>query len=381
LDDEEEVVTDTEEDVVSDDDASIASDDSNADKEEEESDGAEDMPVSAPGVDSEDEDDEEDVSAAALLGLNLTAVLPDDTLLVDANGDIEMIEEETGTPAIEEASTAVFDDDPSPHSDLVATPSSDPLPGSPPSIAPAPHPIVLSPPHDSSPHTPPLATTPFNGVLISVEEGFHPVCKAPTAVSRVADMPTDSLAPQNDPHVHEMEKPLSNGDFTMGESQELVSTPPPMSVTHDNDAERPDLPANGTSQSVPGTDNTAPLPEEDDAASAIGDEFEEDARIPRYLKPYAVAPLEWDPNAMIRPPALLRGILRPYQQAGLEWLASIHARNLNCILADEMGLGCVFLSFFLSHQTNPLTCLPVKPSKLSPSWHIWRATGASGVRI
>jgi helicase SWR1 len=346
LDDEEEGVTDTEDDVASDDDASTAGDDSDADKEEEQSDGAEDMPVPAAEVDSDDEgNDEEDVSAAALLGLDVAAVLPGDPFLAGTNGDIEVIEEAGDTPAIEDVSMAVFDDDSSPHSELIATPSSDPLPGSPPSLAPAPHSIVLSPPHDSLPHNPPPATPPYNEVLISVEEDLHPVCKAPTAVSRVADMPTDSLACQNDPHVHEksltLEKLPSNGDLSMGDSQELVSTPQ-LSVTYDSDAERPELPANGTSQSVPGVvDNTGSLPEEDEAGSAAGDEFEEDTRIPRYLKHYAVAPVEWDPNAMIKPPALLRGILRPYQQAGLEWLASIHASNLNCILADEMGLGCV----------------------------------------
>jgi len=41
----------------------------------------------------------------------------------------------------------------------------------------------------------------------------------------------------------------------------------------------------------------------------------------------------------VRPPFLLRGTLRPYQQAGLEWLASLYANRMNGILADEMGLG------------------------------------------
>ncbi|EIW70556.1 hypothetical protein TREMEDRAFT_11403, partial [Tremella mesenterica DSM 1558] len=41
----------------------------------------------------------------------------------------------------------------------------------------------------------------------------------------------------------------------------------------------------------------------------------------------------------VRQPILLRGTLRPYQQAGLEWLASLYANNMNGILADEMGLG------------------------------------------
>ncbi|KAK5111935.1 hypothetical protein LTR85_011682 [Meristemomyces frigidus] len=38
-------------------------------------------------------------------------------------------------------------------------------------------------------------------------------------------------------------------------------------------------------------------------------------------------------------PALLRGTLRSYQHAGLEWLASLHRNGTNGILADEMGLG------------------------------------------
>lgn len=41
----------------------------------------------------------------------------------------------------------------------------------------------------------------------------------------------------------------------------------------------------------------------------------------------------------LRPPFLLRGSLRPYQQAGLEWLAGLYATGVNGILADEMGLG------------------------------------------
>ncbi|EAU91697.2 helicase SWR1 [Coprinopsis cinerea okayama7 len=63
------------------------------------------------------------------------------------------------------------------------------------------------------------------------------------------------------------------------------------------------------------------------------------SRIPAYLRPYAVAPVDWDPSRTIQPPSLLRGVLRPYQQSGLEWLASLHTNHMNGILADEMGLG------------------------------------------
>ncbi|BGP13320.1 hypothetical protein JCM10213_001493 [Rhodosporidiobolus nylandii] len=41
----------------------------------------------------------------------------------------------------------------------------------------------------------------------------------------------------------------------------------------------------------------------------------------------------------LQAPFLLRAKLRPYQQAGLEWLASLYAGGVNGILADEMGLG------------------------------------------
>ncbi|KAF9228453.1 hypothetical protein BS17DRAFT_339377 [Gyrodon lividus] len=70
-----------------------------------------------------------------------------------------------------------------------------------------------------------------------------------------------------------------------------------------------------------------------------GIQTERFARIPEYLKSFAVAPVDWSPEDKIKPPLLLRGVLRPYQQAGLEWLASLHSNNLNGILADEMGLG------------------------------------------
>lgn len=50
--------------------------------------------------------------------------------------------------------------------------------------------------------------------------------------------------------------------------------------------------------------------------------------------------------ANIRPPFLLRGSLRPYQQAGLEWLASLYTSGVN---------GCVPSSSFC-RSALPLTC-------------------------
>ncbi|KAF6761123.1 helicase SWR1 [Ephemerocybe angulata] len=96
---------------------------------------------------------------------------------------------------------------------------------------------------------------------------------------------------------------------------------------------------------------TSPIPEDlpapsrketptlDDDLPADDEVEEEDPEIPGYLKPYAVAPVDYDPSAPVTPPLLLRGTLRPYQQSGLEWLAGLHTNNVNGILADEMGLG------------------------------------------
>ena len=64
----------------------------------------------------------------------------------------------------------------------------------------------------------------------------------------------------------------------------------------------------------------------------------QDGGIKHYLRPYAVTKVDgWDPDQIIRPSPLLRGSLRPYQGAGLEWLANHHTQSFNCILADEMG--------------------------------------------
>ncbi|KAJ3550654.1 hypothetical protein NMY22_g329 [Coprinellus aureogranulatus] len=87
--------------------------------------------------------------------------------------------------------------------------------------------------------------------------------------------------------------------------------------------------------STPPKEASVHVPQDDE----MDEESEQASAIPAYLRPYAVAPVEWDPTTDVKPPLLLRGTLRPYQQSGLEWLANLHTNNLNGILADEMGLG------------------------------------------
>lgn len=98
---------------------------------------------------------------------------------------------------------------------------------------------------------------------------------------------------------------------------------------------------------------TVPDDERTPEAADANSEDEEVSSIPMYLRLYAVAPVEWDLSSKVKPPFLLRGSLRPYQQAGLEWLASLHTNNLNGILADEMGLGSVI---YMVHRHVMLIC-------------------------
>ncbi|KAI0753427.1 SNF2 family N-terminal domain-containing protein [Daedaleopsis nitida] len=159
-----------------------------------------------------------------------------------------------------------------------------------------------------------------------------------------------SLLPPNGSIPKSTQRDAIDGDSHMAASptQPAVVSSGPLSTTDSteddtaipakDDAEPPTPLAEGSpSLEIIMTASGDATPVVDDDAQE--DEVEEDASIPYYLRPYAVAPVEWDPQAKVKPPLLLRGTLRPYQQAGLEWLSSIHTRNLNGILADEMGLG------------------------------------------
>ena len=121
----------------------------------------------------------------------------------------------------------------------------------------------------------------------------------------------------------------------------------PLQLERQTSAEKDDVrpmdvvPSRHSSEVVEDSHATDRISEEGDAREAhLGQE--EEIQIPEHLKPYAVAPVKWDADKKVTPPLLLRGVLRPYQQSGLEWLASLHTNKLNGILADEMGLGWVF---------------------------------------
>ena len=59
----------------------------------------------------------------------------------------------------------------------------------------------------------------------------------------------------------------------------------------------------------------------------------------RASTPASQAPSSTVAKQIVPQPTLLRGTLRSYQHAGVDWLASLYRNGTNGILADEMGLG------------------------------------------
>ncbi|KAK0548736.1 swr1 complex component [Tilletia horrida] len=77
----------------------------------------------------------------------------------------------------------------------------------------------------------------------------------------------------------------------------------------------------------------------------------------------------------VRIPFLLRGVLRPYQHVGLDWLASLYNRKVNGILADEMGLGktiqtIAVLAHLACEHGNWGPHLVVAPTSVMLNWEV-----------
>lgn len=80
-------------------------------------------------------------------------------------------------------------------------------------------------------------------------------------------------------------------------------------------------------------------------------------------------------SVKIKPPFLLRGNLRPYQQLGFEWLVNLYNSGSNGILADEMGLGKTIQTISL---LGHLACdkgiwgphLVVAPTSVMLNWEV-----------
>ncbi|PWN20529.1 hypothetical protein BCV69DRAFT_312487 [Microstroma glucosiphilum] len=87
-----------------------------------------------------------------------------------------------------------------------------------------------------------------------------------------------------------------------------------------------------------------------------------------------VSAVESQPRGL-HPPFLLRGSLRPYQQTGFEWLASLYANKANGILADEMGLGktiqtITLLAHLACDKGNWGPHLVIAPTSVMLNWEV-----------
>ncbi|GAA5826361.1 hypothetical protein JCM11251_007269, partial [Rhodosporidiobolus azoricus] len=93
-----------------------------------------------------------------------------------------------------------------------------------------------------------------------------------------------------------------------------------------------------------GADSPQPKEEENEENAGSANAKEEDDAEEEEDEEVAEEEVEREDSPLVKqislqPPFLLRATLRPYQQAGLEWLASLYVGGINGILADEMGLG------------------------------------------
>jgi non-specific serine/threonine protein kinase len=85
------------------------------------------------------------------------------------------------------------------------------------------------------------------------------------------------------------------------------------------------------------------------------------------------------------PGAALRGILRPYQKVGTQWLHMLTGLGLGACLADDMGLGKTIqvLSLLLAQQARgarPRPSLLVAPASLLANWGAEIEKFAAGLR-
>lgn len=126
---------------------------------------------------------------------------------------------------------------------------------------------------------------------------------------------------------------------------------------------------------VPGND--AEVPEEHDWAQVVAGPWLADT-LQNLRQPQGLARVEPGPG--------LRAQLRPYQQAGVQWLYLLSRLELGACLADDMGLGktiqvLALLLILKREQPNPRPSLLVAPASLLANWASEAERFAPGLRI
>ncbi|HEY0708291.1 MAG TPA: DEAD/DEAH box helicase, partial [Polyangia bacterium] len=81
-------------------------------------------------------------------------------------------------------------------------------------------------------------------------------------------------------------------------------------------------------------------------------------------------------------PVTLAETLRPYQKAGVQWLARLAHWGAGAVLADEMGLGKTIQTLaVLSHRASLGPALVVAPTSVVPNWLTEAARFVPGLRV
>jgi SNF2 family DNA or RNA helicase len=95
--------------------------------------------------------------------------------------------------------------------------------------------------------------------------------------------------------------------------------------------------------------------------------------------------LDFESMKTVTVPAAFNGVLRPYQQQGLEWLNFLDDFNFGGCLADDMGLGKTVqvIAFMLSQRAKAThnTNLVVVPTSLIYNWQQETARFAPDLRV
>jgi helicase SWR1 len=157
------------------------------------------------------------------------------------------------------------------------------------------------------------------------------------------DMSDDTEASEED------RQPFRNSLLALYDAKELLKEregglPTPMtSVENGGDNDNP-RPQSEVRSDLEDELQTVDEPEDSEAAYEPGDSqaaYDDDVENPEAPPKDTPreTPEETSSKHLIPSPLMLRGTLRSYQHAGMDWLASLYRNGTNGILADEMGLG------------------------------------------
>lgn len=138
------------------------------------------------------------------------------------------------------------------------------------------------------------------------------------------------------------------------------------------------LPLNDALRLLAGmSDDDAETPEQRDWAQVVAGPWLADT-LQNLRQPEGLARVEPGPE--------LRTQLRPYQQAGVQWLYLLSRLNLGACLADDMGLGktiqiLALLLILKREQPDPRPSLLVAPASLLANWVTEAERFAPGLRV